>query len=136
MTPVKKMLLVDDEPELLDTLKDVFEPRGFTCFTAKDGLEAIKSAKKNKPSIIILDLIMPIMDGIEACKTLKSNAKTKDIPLIVYTAQPPEVLAKKDHAFDVITVLIKPFDTRELISAVDHALAKANPEKPKAATEY
>jgi len=124
---LKRILLVDDEPDLTDLLKSVFEPRGYKCMTAKDGLEAIKSAKEKRPSLIILDLVMPKMDGISTYKALKADKATKDIPIIVYTAQDPEVVIKKgEQALDVVDFVLKPFDTKSLISIVEKAIDKLN----------
>ena len=119
---MKRILFVDDEKGFTDTLKATFEPRGFDCLTAGNGIEALKLAREKKPSLIILDLIMPEMDGVETYKTLKADGRTKNIPIIVYTAQAPEVVAKKDDAFDVVNILLKPFNTKELISLVQKAV--------------
>jgi len=124
----KKLLLVDDEEGLTDLLKSIFEPRGFTCMTAGDGEEALKIAREKHPSLIILDLVMPKMDGIDTYKALKADRKTKDIPVLVYTAQDPEVVIKKgEDALDVIDFILKPFDTRSLISVVEKTLSKLKP---------
>ncbi|MGB2706144.1 MAG: response regulator [Candidatus Omnitrophota bacterium] len=133
---MKKLLIVDDEKEFRVLLKDIFEARGFICLTAGDGREAIKIAKNERPSVIIMDLIMPKMDGIETHNALKSDRNTKSIPIIAYTAQDPEVVAKKgEKALDIIDFVVKPFDTRALISSVEKALASL-PKKPKKPREY
>ncbi len=121
----KKLLLVDDEADLTELLKSIFEPRGFVCMTARDGEAAIKIAREKHPSLIIMDLIMPKMDGIETYKALKADRKTRDLPILVYTAQDPEVVIKKgEEALDVIDFILKPFDTRSLISIVEKTLTK------------
>ena len=120
---MKKILIVDDEKDLRDLLKARFEYGGFKCITAADGEEALKVVKKERPDLIILDLVMPKMDGIQAYKALKADAEHKHIPIIVYTAQPPEVVAKKgEAAFDVIDFVLKPFDSRTLVVAVEKIL--------------
>lgn len=116
---------MDDEKDLRDLLKARFELSGFKCLTAKDGKEAIKIVKKEKPSLIIMDLVMPEMDGIQAYKALKADAEHKHIPIIVYTAQPPEVVVKKgETAFDVVDFVLKPFDSKTLVLAVRKILSK------------
>ncbi|MGB2706082.1 MAG: response regulator, partial [Candidatus Omnitrophota bacterium] len=89
------------------------------------GREALKIVEKEKPSLIIMDLVMPKMDGIQAYKALKASADTKHIPIIVYTAQPPEVVVKKgEAAFDVVDFVLKPFDSKTLVLAVKKILNK------------
>lgn len=133
---MKKLLIVDDEGEFRSLLKEIFESRGFICLTAKDGREATKIAKKEQPSLIILDLIMPKMDGIQTHDALKSDKATRSIPIIAYTAQDPEVVAKKgEKALEVIDFVVKPFDTKALISSVERALANL-PRKPEKPREY
>ena len=113
---MKKILIVDDEPEIRELLKMRFEANGFECLTAKDGREAIEIARKEKPSLIILDLIMPNLDGIQAHKILKTDSATKHIPIIAYTAQDPEIVTKKGkEAIDIIDFVLKPFDHKALI---------------------
>lgn len=121
---MKKILIVDDEKETRILLKDVFDVRGFNCLVAQDGLEAIKIAQKEHPSLIILDLIMPNMDGIETYKVLKADTGTKHIPIIVFTAQDSEIVSKKgvEEVSDVLSFVLKPFNMRELISIVEKAL--------------
>ncbi len=117
------ILVVDDEKDLRDLLKVRFEYSGFKCVTAKDGREALKIVKEKRPSLIIMDLVMPKMDGIRAYKTLKASAEHKHIPIIVYTAQPPEIIAKKGEiAFDVVDFVLKPFDSKTLVLAVKKIL--------------
>ena len=127
MKAVKKLLLVDDEAGLTELLKNIFEPRGFVCMTAGDGREALKIAREKHPSLIIMDLVMPRMDGIDAYRALKADKRTRDIPILVYTAQDPEVVVKKGgEALDVVDFVLKPFDTRSLITIVEKALSKIN----------
>jgi len=122
---VKTILIVDDEKDLRELLKETFEYRGFKCFTAKDGSEALEIANREVPSLIILDLIMPKLDGIDAHKLLKLNETTKNIPIIVYSAQPPEVIAKKDiESVNIVDFIIKPFDIKDLIDSVVNTIGE------------
>lgn len=123
---MQTILVVDDEKDLRNLLKARFELSGFKCLTAKDGKEALKIAEKERPALIILDLVMPGMDGIETYKALKAGADTKHIPIIAYTAQPPEVVAKKgEAAFEVVDFVLKPFDAKTLVLAVQKILSSA-----------
>ena len=89
-----KILIVDNDKDIRKTVKKRFEFSGFDCVLAGDGEEAIKVAKEEQPSVIILDLVMPKMDGFEAYKALKFDRATKNIPIIAYTADPKMALEK------------------------------------------
>ena len=130
----KTILIVDDEQDIRTILRRRFELSGFECLTAKNGREAIKLAKDKKPSLIILDLVMTPMNGFEIYKALKANDTTKDIPIIPYTAQSPEVVAaegsgtldlavKGVEMLDIIDFMLKPCDGEALMTAVDKALS-------------
>lgn len=120
---MEKILVVDDEKDIRELLKIRFEARSLKCLTAKDGKEAVEIAKYKQPSLIILDLMMPEMDGFQTYKALKANPSTKNIPIIAYTAQDPEVVAEKGlEALDIVDFVLKPFDTEVLMLAVNKAL--------------
>ncbi len=82
----KKVIFVDDEPVVLKLMKTRLETRGFTVETASSGLEAITKAQAWNPDIILLDVIMPDLDGFETCRRLKALQETKDIPVFLFTA--------------------------------------------------
>lgn len=127
---MKTILIIDDEKDIRDMLKVRFEYTGYKCLTAKEGQEGIELAKKEKPSLIIMDLIMPKMDGVQTYKALKAEPTTKHIPIIAYTAQDPEIVAKKGmEAFDVIDFVFKPFDAKALTALVDKALKDQEVER-------
>lgn len=122
---MEKILLVDDEKDIRELLKVRFEVSGFKCLTAKDGKEAVELAKYKQPSVIILDLMMPGMDGFQTHKALKADPSTKNIPIIAYTAQDPDVVAEKGlGALDIVDFVLKPFDAEVLMLAVNKALKK------------
>ena len=107
----KKVLIVDDEPDIVILLKSRFQSNGFDTVGVSNGKEAIEKALQEKPDIILLDLLMPVMDGYEAMKHLGENEETKDIPIILFTAAPPEkVIEKGDDTMMAIDFVIKPFD--------------------------
>ena len=126
---MKTILIVDDEKDLRDLLKVRFEGLGFKCLIAESGSEAIKLTKQAHPTVILLDLVMPEMDGYQVSKILKGEDSTKDIPIIAYTAQPPEIVIKKGpEAFDFVDVILKPFDTDVLVQAVEKTIQKPGKE--------
>lgn len=82
-----KILIVDDEPDIIEFLSYNLEKEGFTVVTANDGLEGIKMAKQESPDLIILDIMMPGMDGIEVCRTLRSKEEFKNTLITFLTAR-------------------------------------------------
>lgn len=126
----KKLLIVDDEPDIIKVLKARLELEGFECFTAENGEDAIRIAKEKKPSLIILDLVLPEKDGFQVNKELKSCKDTKDIPVIVYTAQNPELVADKGfEALEVVDFVLKPFDSKALVFLIEQSLKKIEKNK-------
>lgn len=82
----QKILLIDDEPDVLEFLSYNFRKKGFDVVTAKNGVEGINQAEKELPQLIISDIMMPELDGVEMCKTLREKEATKDTPFIFLTA--------------------------------------------------
>ena len=106
-----KILLVDDEVDVLDFMKYNLEKEGFWVYTAKDGIEAIQLAKKVSPAIIILDLMMPKMDGIENCRELRTMPEFKNTLIAFLTARDEDysqIAGFEVGADDYITKPIKP----------------------------
>lgn len=112
---MKKILVVDDEKPISDIVKFNLEKEGFEVITAFDGEEALEKANEEDPDLIILDLMLPKMDGLEVCREVR---KTKDTPIIMVTAKDQEidkVLGLELGADDYVT---KPFSNRELVARV------------------
>ncbi len=115
-----KILLVDDERDIVEVTKMRLWSKGFEVECAYDGLDAINKVGKVKPDVVLLDLFMPVMHGYEVCKKLKENPKTKDIPVILFSAGlckgscPKE--AKDVGAVDFVS---KPFDVQELVDKIN-----------------
>jgi two-component system alkaline phosphatase synthesis response regulator PhoP len=82
----KKILLVDDDFDFLAATKTMVESSGYTTETAENAEECLEKAQKGKPDLIVLDVMMPGMDGWEACEILKNTPETRDIPIIMLTA--------------------------------------------------
>ena len=108
------VLVVEDDAELREILQAEFELEGLTALTATNGSEAVTAAREFKPDLILMDLMMPVMDGIEATKILKANEETKHIPIVMLTAAGNKediVAGLEAGAIDYIT---KPFFMPEL----------------------
>ena len=121
----QKILIVDDEPDALELIKVNLTNAGFTVATAEDGEEAIKKARAILPALILLDLMLPEVDGLEVCKILRQDGATKGIPIIMVTARASEidrVLGLELGADDYVT---KPFSPRELVLRVKSLLRRA-----------
>ncbi|HLF94460.1 MAG TPA: response regulator transcription factor [Planctomycetota bacterium] len=124
------VLIIDDEPELLKLLDYNLTKSGYLAISAKDGPGGLEMARKHAPDLVILDVMMPGMDGWEVCKKLRQDPATASIPLIMLTAKAEEadrVLGLELGADDYLT---KPFGVRELLARVKALLrrAEAKPE--------
>ena len=118
----QQVLIVDDEPDLLRALSVRLSAAGFVCQTAQDGVDALTKLQTYRPDLIIVDLVMPNMDGFELCQRLKEDAVTASIPVLVLTAVPPYALGPRLSGLGAVRVLHKPFDSIELVAAVRGAL--------------
>jgi DNA-binding response OmpR family regulator len=114
-----KVLVVDDEEYIQHILNFSFGAEGFEVVTAADGEQAIKMAKAEKPDIIVLDIMMPKMDGYEACKRIKTDPQTKNIPVILLTAKGREVDRKLGAEAGADDYVVKPFSPGRLIERVE-----------------
>lgn len=124
------VLVIEDEKNILELVKYNLEKDGFRVLTALKGDEGLERARKEKPSLLILDVMLPEMNGLEICKILKQNYQTAAIPIIMLTAKGEEadrVLGLELGADDYVT---KPFSPRELIARVKAVLRRLQ-EKPK-----
>ncbi len=124
------ILLIEDEKNIVELVKYNLEKERFRVLTATKGDEGLERARKETPKLIILDLMLPELDGIEICKILKQNYKTSHIPIIMLTAKGEEadrVLGLELGADDYVT---KPFSPRELVARVRAVLRRAQ-GKPK-----
>ena len=118
-----KVLIVEDEPHMVAGLRDNFEYEGFQVITALDGVEGLERALKDSPDLVVLDVMMPRLSGLEVCKQLK--AKRPSIPIIMLTARGQEVdkvVGLELGADDYVT---KPFSIRELLARVKAVLRRA-----------
>jgi len=124
---VKKILIVDDESAILQTLRFNLERNGYAVATAGDGRTAIALAASERPDLIIMDIMLPVLDGIEACKEIR---KASGVPIIMLTARDQEidkVLALELGADDYVT---KPFSLHEFLARVKARLRRQNGDSP------
>lgn len=117
----KKILLVDDDPNLVLMTKSRLEASDFDVMSVQSGIEAIKAAEELKPDLIILDILMPAMEGIEVCHHLKAGEETRKIPVIVISGcNQKEVHARCIQA-GALVVVMKPFSASELLALIKKA---------------
>jgi DNA-binding response OmpR family regulator len=114
-----KVLVVDDEEYIQHILNFSFGAEGYEVITAADGEEAVKKARHEKPDIIVLDIMMPKMDGYEACKKLKTDPQTKGIPVILLTAKGRDIDRKLGSEAGADDYVVKPFSPGRLIERVE-----------------
>ena len=119
-----KILIVDDEKNIVEAVKYNLEKEGFRTLTAFDGAKALEAARRELPDAVLLDWMLPEMDGLEVCRALKQDEKTRHIPVVMLTVKSHEtdkVLGLEMGADDYVT---KPFSARELVARVKAVLRR------------
>jgi len=114
----RKILVVDDERHIVRLVQVNLERAGYQVVSAFDGKEALKKVDSEQPNLIVLDVMMPHMDGFEVLKRLRGNAATKNIPVIMLTAKAQDADVFRGWASGVDCYLTKPFNPMELLTFV------------------
>ena len=120
-----KILVVDDEINITQILEFSIGAEGYEVITASNGEEAIDKARREKPDLIILDIMMPRIDGYEACRILKSNPLTKNIPVVLLTAKGRDIDKRLGYEVGATDYIIKPFSPNKLIDRIHELLSCA-----------
>jgi two-component system alkaline phosphatase synthesis response regulator PhoP/two-component system response regulator VicR len=120
----KRILVTDDDPVILRLLQVNLELEGYDVLLAHHGEEAYELAVAETPDLVILDIMMPRMDGYETVEKLKATDKTKDIPVVFLSAKAQQSDIEKGQEYGVADYLTKPFDPTELIEVVEHLIGK------------
>lgn len=113
-----KILLVDDEPDILTVTTFRLKKAGYEVITAVNGQEALDKAKTARPDMILLDLLLPIMNGYEVCKKIKSDDTLKKIPVVLFTASTVDTIEKKLEGSGADDCVIKPFEPEVLLAKI------------------
>ena len=120
----KKILIIDDNADVCSTVSEFLGKKGFTAITATSGKEGIRTAHKLKPDLILLDIMMPKMDGFAVLKKLKDSQKTMTTPVIMLTARGDEESKLKASSLYSEYYLVKPFQMEELESKIKTVLER------------
>src|SRR3989454_571355 len=126
-----EVLVVEDEPDIRNLIVLHLSREGFRCRTAKSGPEALREPRAATPDLVILDLMLPDLDGLEVCRRLRSDAATATIPIIMLTAKADEVDRVVGLEMGADDYVAKPFSPKELIARIPAVLRRARP--PRAA---
>lgn len=114
----KRILFIEDEPEQVELIKIRLEASGYEFVSALDGEEGLKKVRQEKPDLILLDLLLPKVDGYTVCKAIKKGPQTKDIPIIVITAAGIKDLKEKCISIGADDCVIKPYDSADLLAKI------------------
>jgi phosphate regulon transcriptional regulator PhoB len=126
----REVLVVEDEPDIRRLVVLHLERDGFRCRTAANGLDALREAKANVPELVVLDLMLPGLDGLEVCRRLRSDASTAGVPIIMLTAKSDEVDRVVGLEVGADDYVAKPFSPKELVARVRAVLRRARPSQP------
>ncbi len=127
-----KVLVVDDDPSIVELVRLYLEREGYRVLVAYDGLEALELARQQQPDLVVLDLLLPEVDGLDVCRILQTES---DVPIIMLTAKTAEedrVVGLRLGADDYVT---KPFSPRELVARVQAVLRRVGKESPNGPAE-
>jgi two-component system alkaline phosphatase synthesis response regulator PhoP len=124
-----KILVVDDEIYIVHILDFSLGMEGYEVLTALDGEQALDKARAEKPDLIVLDIMMPKLDGYETCKRLKADESTKNIPVILLSAKGRNVDQKVGFEVGADDYITKPFSPRKLVERINAVLGQGSPRQ-------
>jgi len=130
-----KILIVDDEPPIIDVLSYNLKRANYEVVVAWDGEEALAQARREQPDLIILDLMLPRLDGLEVCRALRRAHGARDVPIIMLTARDAEVDRVVGLELGADDYVVKPFSVRELMARVKSVLRRAAPRPAEAPSD-
>lgn len=121
----KKILIIDDEPDLVKGLQVILKAHGYKVLAAFDGVIGLQLAHREKPDLIILDVMMPGMDGYKVCENLKNSSVTWEIPIIFLTAKDQPQHEKLAYEKGASYYIKKPFESAELLKKISEILGSS-----------
>ena len=126
MTSSKTILVVDDEPRIVELARDYLEHAGFAVLTAADGPSALATARTRQPDLVVLDLGLPGLDGLDVTRQLRTGERTATVPIVMLTARDDELDKLLGLELGADDYLTKPFSPRELVARVRAVLRRAD----------
>src|SRR5689334_3667238 len=126
----KQVLVVEDEADLRKMMKILLEIHGFDVIEAADGYEAVEKAVEEKPDLILMDIAMPVMDGIDSTRTIRQHAELKGVPIVAVTAY-GDFYSQRARIAGCDDVLQKPLDFAQLKPIVERYMANQSGEGPR-----
>lgn len=123
MAAPNKILVVDDDPYILMSLEFLMKKNGFDVVVARNGTEALEILHKQMPQLVLLDIMMPDVDGYEICRHIKASKKLKDAKVVFMSAKSKEVDIKKGYDLGASLYITKPFSTREMMKQIKELTA-------------
>lgn len=118
MSEAQKILVVDDDPYILMSLEFLMKKNGYDVIVARNGTEALDLLEKRVPDLVLLDIMMPDVDGYAICKHIKSNKKLKEAKVVFMSAKSKEADIQKGLDLGASLYITKPFSTRELMKQI------------------
>lgn len=119
-----RILIVDDEPNIVLALELLMKREGYETLSVDDGQKAVEAVKEFLPDLVLLDIMMPKMDGYEVCQRIRADARFKDVSIVMLTAKGREVEKEKGMALGADLYITKPFSTRDVLLKVREMLAR------------
>ena len=120
---MKKIMVVDDDPTTIKLLTYMLEKNNYCVISCSNGKEAVEKSKKEHPDLILMDIMMPEMNGIEAMQKIKEVPETKDIPIIILSALGQEIDVMKGLECGAAGYVVKPFDSQSLRRQIEEKLS-------------
>lgn len=119
----KKIMIVDDEPDILKTMEIFLKCEGYDIITACDGISALEKIKKEKPDLVVLDVMLPKLDGYKVCRMLKFDKNFKNLPIVMFTARAQEADEKKARDVKADAYITKPLQSDVFLAKIKQLLS-------------
>jgi DNA-binding response OmpR family regulator len=121
----QRVLVVEDEPNIVESLSFLVRQAGYNILIARDGLAAIRTMEDHIPDLILLDVMLPRMDGYDVCRSIRADKRLSHIPIIMLSAKGKDLDRRKGLELGANEYLTKPFSTREVVSMLKTYLGEA-----------
>lgn len=131
----QRILIIEDEPDIIEVLKYNLEKNHFSVASAASGEAGLKAAGELLPDLVLLDLMLPGIDGLEVCRRLRDDARTRDIPVVMLTAKGTESDVVVGLTLGADDYIVKPFNTSELMARIKAVLRRTEPREGEAQGE-